>query len=40
MLEFDSYNMHHSHKARLDETDIFVVGWGEEFIKPRAEMKI
>lgn len=39
MLEFDSYNMHHSHKARLDETDIFVVGWGEEFIKPRAEIE-
>jgi hypothetical protein len=38
MLEFDSYNMYASHRRRLDETDLYVVGWGEDFIQPKAAL--
>ena len=38
MLEFDSYNMHASHRQRLDETDLYVVGWGEDFIRSKSAL--
>ena len=34
MLEFDSYNMNESHYNTLSQNDFYVVGWGEDFIKP------
>ena len=36
MLEFDSYNMYSSHRLRLDQADVYVVGWGEDFVRPRS----
>ncbi|GJL65911.1 MAG: hypothetical protein NPIRA05_08820 [Nitrospirales bacterium] len=36
MLEFDSYNMHPSHKDRIQKHDFFVIGWGKEFVQPRS----
>lgn len=38
MLEFDSYNMHASHRRRLDESDVYVVGWGEDFVRPKSAL--
>ena len=38
MMEFDSYNMHASHRCRLDASDLYIVGWGEDFIRPKAEL--
>ena len=38
MLEFDCYNMYPGHKALLDRIDAHVVGWGEDFIRPRSQL--
>lgn len=39
MLEFDTYNMYASHRRRLEESDIYIVGWGEDFIRPKSALK-
>lgn len=39
MLEFDTFNMHASHRKRLDDANVFIVGWGEDFVRPKESLK-
>lgn len=38
MLEYDTYNMYDSYKSLLEATDTYIVGWGEDFVRPRAQL--
>lgn len=38
MLEFDTYNMYESYQKRLENSGLYIVGWGSEFIRPKATL--
>ena len=39
MLEFDSYNMTDEHREVLQALDAYVIGWGQQFIRPRSQIQ-